>query len=72
MSTRELAYSLIDRLDEKQLDALIVILSGMSGVKPVEEIEPDEEELRMIAEAEADDSEAEPVEDFARRLGIDL
>ena len=72
MSTRELAYSLIDRLDEKQLDALIVILSGMSGVKPVEEIEPDEEELRMIAEAEADDSEAEPVEDFSRRLGIDL
>lgn len=70
MSTRELAYSLIDRLDEKQLDALIVILSGMSGVKPVEEIEPDEEELRMIAESEADDSEAEPIEDYAKRLQI--
>lgn len=42
----------------------------MSGVKPVEEIEPDEEELRMIAESEADDSEAEPIEDFAKRLQI--
>ena len=31
MSTKELAYSLIDRLDEKQLDALVVILEGMSG-----------------------------------------
>ncbi|MCI5946618.1 MAG: hypothetical protein MRZ39_06975 [Oscillospiraceae bacterium] len=31
MSTKELAYSLIDKLDEKQLDALVVILEGMSG-----------------------------------------
>ncbi len=68
MSTKELAYSLIDRLDEKQLDALVVILSGMSGVKPVEEIEPDEYELKMIADSEADDSEAEPIEDFAKRF----
>lgn len=72
MSTKELAYSLIDRLDEKQLDALVVILSGMSGVKSVEEIEPDEYELKMIADSEADDSEAEPIEDFAKRLGIEI
>ena len=29
MSTKELAYSMIDRLNEEQLDALVVILKGL-------------------------------------------
>lgn len=73
MSTREIAYSLIDRLDEKQLDAIIVILSGMSGAKNIEEIEPDEWDKKMIKRAETDnDGETVSIEDLAAKLGIDL
>ena len=37
MSTRETAYSMIDNLDEEQLNALIVILRGMTKQKPLKE-----------------------------------
>ena len=70
MSTKELAYSLIDKLTESQLEGLIMLLQGYasSGIK---EAEPDEWELQMIAESEADDSEPMPIEDYAKGLGID-
>ncbi len=71
MSTREIAYSYIDRLNDSQLNAIIAVLKQFD-VPMNTEVEPDEEELRMIAESEADDSEPEPIEDFAKRLGIDI
>ncbi len=72
MSTKELAYSLIDKLDEKQLDAIVVILSGMSGVNLVEEVEPDEWDMEMIKRAEAEnDGETIPIEELTRNLGLD-
>ncbi len=71
MSTRERAYSLIDRLSEAQLDAVMGILN-LFVAPQYEEVEPDEFELKMIADSEADDSEGEPIEDFAKRLGIDV
>ncbi|MCH5348453.1 MAG: hypothetical protein J1E40_03955 [Oscillospiraceae bacterium] len=37
----------------------------------IEEVEPDEWELQMIAESEADDSEPMPIEEFAKELNID-
>lgn len=36
------------------------------------EVEPDEIDLKMIAEAEADDSEPMPIEEYAKSLGIEL
>lgn len=58
MSTRERAYSLIDRLNEAQLEAVIGILNLL--VYPqYEEVEPDEFELKMIADSKADKSEGE-------------
>ena len=50
MSTKELAYSLIDRLNEKQLDALVVILQGMSGASNTEE--PNAETIEALNEVE--------------------
>lgn len=39
MSTREIAYGMIDRLDEEQLNALLVILGGLvHDEKPKEKI----------------------------------
>lgn len=37
MSTREIAYSMIDNLDEEQLNALVVILRGMMKEKLTKE-----------------------------------
>lgn len=37
MSTREIAYSMIDNLDEEQLNALVVILRGMMKGTPPKE-----------------------------------
>lgn len=72
MSTKELAYSLIDRLDEQQLNALIVILQGISGAGTVEEVEPDEWDLEMIKRAETEnDGETTSIEDLTKELGID-
>ena len=72
MSTKELAYSLIDRLDEQQLNALIVILQGISGAGTIEEVEPDEWDLEMIKRAEAEnDGKTTSIEDFAKKQGID-
>ena len=37
MSTKELAYSMIDNLTEEQLNALIVILQGLQKEEPNKE-----------------------------------
>ncbi|MCM1329773.1 MAG: hypothetical protein NC253_10080 [Ruminococcus sp.] len=71
MSTRELAYSLIDRLPERQLEAVVEILKGLS-VPKIPEVEPDEWDLEMIKRAEEDnDGETISIEDLAKELGID-
>ena len=70
MSTKELAYNLIDKLSENQLKGLLMLLQEYVNSE-IEEVEPDEWELQMIAESEADDSEPMPIEDYAKGLGID-
>ncbi len=45
MSTKELAYSMIDNLTEEQLNALIVILQGL------QKDEPNEETKKVLDEA---------------------
>ena len=70
MSTKEMVYSLIDRLNEAQLEAIMSILNQFS-IPQYNEVEPDEIDLQMIAESEADDSEPIPIEEYAKGLGID-
>lgn len=71
MSTKELAYSLIDRLTERQLEAIVEILKGLS-LPQIPETEPDEWDMEMIKRAEKEnDGETINIEDFARELGID-
>ena len=48
MSTKELAYSMIDNLTEEQLNALIVILQGLQKEEPEE---PNEETKKVLDEA---------------------
>ncbi len=71
MSTKELAYSLIDRLTEEQLNAIVVVLSGMSGAS-VEEVTPDEWDMEMIKRAEAEnDGDTVSIEELSKNLGVD-
>ena len=48
MSTKELAYSMIDNLTEEQLNALIVILQGL------QKEEPNKETKKVLDEAKED------------------
>lgn len=71
MSTKELAYSLIDRLTESQLNAIVEILKGLS-LSQISEAEPDEWDMEMIKRAEEEnDGETISIEDFAKELGIE-
>lgn len=71
MSTKELAYSLIDRLTESQLNAIVEILKGLS-LSQIPEAEPDEWDMAMIKRAEEEnDGETISIEDFAKELGIE-
>ena len=71
MSTKELAYNLIDKLTESQLQGLVMLLQGYVS-SDVEEIEPDEWDLEMIKQAEEEnDGETISLESFAKELGID-
>jgi hypothetical protein len=70
MSTKEIVYNIIDKLSEEQLEGLIMLLQGYTAND--EAVEPDEYELEMIKNSMADDSEPEPIENFAKRLGIDV
>ena len=65
-----MVYSLIDRLNDAQLEAIMSILNQFS-IPKYNEVEPDEIDLQMIAEAEVDDSEPIPIEEYAKGLGID-
>ena len=68
MSTKELAYNLIDKLTESQLQGLVMLLQGYVS-SDVEEIEPDEWDLEMIKQAEEEnDGETISLESFAKEI----
>lgn len=66
MSTKELACSIIDSLTEEQLDAIVVILSGMCHYE-----EPNEETKQVIMEAEQGINLSRPF-NSVEELGEDL
>ncbi len=54
MSNRELAIDIINQIPEYKLTYVIDMLNGLKGllISDIEEVEPDEWDLKMIAEAE--------------------
>lgn len=79
MSTREKASTLKGALSDyadpelvqNEKEAWADAAAEKHAFPKFPEVEPDEIDLKMIAEAEADDSEPMPIEDFAKELGID-
>ncbi len=71
MSTKELVYRYIDRLNESQLNAIIAVLKQFN-IPMYEEIEPDEWDMEMIRRAETEnDGETVSIEELAKDLGVD-
>ena len=72
MSNKERIMQLIDDIPEYKLVFIVNMLEDIKGYAG-EAIEPDEWDLKMIAEAEANnDDESISIEELARELDIKL
>lgn len=72
MSDRERAIQLLEKVPETKLYYIIGILEG-AAIPDVEEVEPDEWDLKMIAEAKREnDGEEVTFEDLKKELGLAL
>lgn len=69
MSTRELAYSILDSLTEEQLQAFVTLFGN--SLNHIPEVEPDEWDKKMITDSKDDNEESIPLDDFAKELGFD-
>ncbi len=73
MSNREMAIDIINQIPESNMLYVVNMLNSVKNLLIVEEIEPDEWDLEMIARAEAEnDGTAIPLEDLAKDLGLDV
>lgn len=52
MSTKEMIISLLDKVPEYKIGYVLAYVQGIAADEEVEEVEPDEWDLAMIAEAE--------------------
>ena len=76
MSERERIINLLERVPDNELSYIIGYIQGLTAkndVNAILEIEPDEWDLEMIAQAEKEnDGEGITLDDFAAELGIAL
>lgn len=72
MSDRERAMQLLEKVPETKLYYIIGILEG-AAIPDIEEVEPDEWDLKMIAEADSEnDGEEVTLEELKQELGLVL
>ena len=72
MSDRERAMQLLEKVPETKLYYIIGILEG-AIIPDIEEVEPDEWELKMIEEAKNEnDGEEVKIENLKKELGLVL
>ena len=72
MSDRERAMQLLEKVPETKLYYIIGILEG-AAIPDIEEVEPDEWDLKMIAEAKREnDGEEVALEELKKELGLAL
>ena len=72
MSDRERAMQLLEKVPETKLYYIIGILEG-AIIPDIEEVEPDEWDLKMIEEASSEnDGEEVTIEDLKKELGLVL
>ena len=72
MSNREKAMQLLEKVPETKLYYIIGILEG-AAIPDIAEVEPDEWDLKMVAEANSEnDGENVTLEDLEKELGLVL
>lgn len=69
MGTREMAHAVIDRLSGAQLEAFLRLFAEPAVY--IEEVEPDEWDMKMLTESDNDKDESIPLDDFVREMGFD-
>lgn len=69
MSTKELAYNILDTLTEEQLLAFVTLFGN--PVNRIPEVEPDEWDKAMIADSKIDNDEAVSFDEFVKELGFE-
>lgn len=74
MSERERMYQLLDSVPDNKIAYIIGYIQGLTAEKrEIEEVDPDEWDLEMIARAEREnDGQGVPIESLAAELGIQL
>lgn len=72
MSERERAIELLNQIPDYKMGYVVAFLSG-AAIPGIEEVEPDEWDLKMIEEAKKEnDGNGIPIETLAADLGITL
>ena len=69
MSTKELAYNILETLTEEQLLAFVTLFGN--PVNRIPEVEPDEWDKEMIADSKIDNDEAVSLDEFVKELGFE-
>lgn len=70
MSTREMAFNILSDLSEEKVKAFITLFGR--SFDDIEEEEPDEFDLELIADSMVDNDESMPLEEYISSLGIDI
>ena len=70
LNIRKKAHYLIDKLPEDQVAYLVKIIEGIKGLSIPNE-EPDELDMFLIKESQADNEDTMTMEDLIEELGID-
>lgn len=68
MSTKEIAYNLIDNMTEEQLKGFIMLFGSHTNIP---EEEPDELDMALIADSMIDNDETMSLDEFVKTLEID-
>lgn len=68
MSTKEIAYNLIDNMTEEQLTAFIMLFGNRMSIP---EEKPDKLDMALIADSMTDNDETMSLDEFVKTLGID-
>lgn len=68
MSTRELAFNILESLTEEQLKAFVTLFGN--SVNRIPEEEPDEWDRQMIADSRDDNEESMSLDAFVKEMGF--
>lgn len=69
MSRKEIAYAILDRLTDEQLNAFIVLFGSNPLGFP--SVVPDEIDRALLADSREDNNDSLSLDDFAKELGFD-